>query len=80
MRRGAMTRRPFTAPFLLAAQVVDLELMRLLLDLGADPLSTNEDGTTALLAAAGVAAKVAAVARKPVVQPTPAQNQKQSAF
>jgi len=42
-------------PFLLAAQVVDLELMRLLLDLGADPLSTNEDGTTALLAAAGVA-------------------------
>ena len=42
-------------PFLLAAQVVDLALMRLLLDLGADPLSTNEDGTTALLAAAGVA-------------------------
>jgi ankyrin repeat protein len=42
-------------PFLLAAQVVDLELMRLLLDLGAEPLSTNEDGTTALLAAAGVA-------------------------
>lgn len=42
-------------PFLLAAQVVDLEMMRLLLDLGADPLSTNEDGTTALLAAAGVA-------------------------
>lgn len=42
-------------PFLLAAQVVDLAVMRLLLDLGADPLSTNEDGTTALLAAAGVA-------------------------
>ncbi|HIC56350.1 MAG TPA: ankyrin repeat domain-containing protein, partial [Acidobacteria bacterium] len=41
-------------PFLLAAKVVDLELMRLLLDLGADPLLTNEDGTTALLVSAGV--------------------------
>ena len=41
-------------PFLLAAKVVDLELMRLLLNLGADPLLTNEDGTTALLVAAGV--------------------------
>ena len=28
--------------------------MRLLLELGADPLLTNEDGTTALLVAAGV--------------------------
>jgi ankyrin repeat protein len=43
-----------TTPFFLAAKVVDLELMRLLLDLGAAPLVTNEDGTTALLAAAGV--------------------------
>ena len=41
-------------PFLLAAKVVDLELMRLLVDLGADPLLTNEDGTTALLVAAGI--------------------------
>jgi ankyrin repeat protein len=41
-------------PFFLAAKVVDLELMRLLLDFGADPLVANEDGTTALLAAAGV--------------------------
>ncbi len=41
-------------PFLLAAKVVDLEMMRLLLELGADPLLTNEDGTTALLVAAGV--------------------------
>ena len=41
-------------PFLLAAKVVDLEMMRLLLDFGADPLSTNEDGATALLVAAGV--------------------------
>lgn len=41
-------------PFFLAAKVVDLRMMHLLLDLGADPLMTNEDGTTALLAAAGV--------------------------
>ena len=42
------------APFLLAAKAVDLDLMRLLLDLGANPMTTNEDGTTALLVAAGV--------------------------
>ena len=44
-----MLNRIDATPFLLAAKVVDLELMRLLLDLGADPLLTNEDGTTALL-------------------------------
>ena len=49
-----MLNRMDATPFLLAAKVVDLELMRLLLDLGADPLLTNEDGTTALLVAAGV--------------------------
>ena len=41
-------------PFLLAAKSVDLPLMRLLLELGADPTITTEDGTTALMAAAGV--------------------------
>ena len=41
-------------PFLLAAKAVDVELMRLLLDLGADPLLANEDGTTPMMAAAGV--------------------------
>jgi ankyrin repeat protein len=41
-------------PFLLAAKSVDLPLMRLLLELGADPRITTEDGTTALMAAAGV--------------------------
>ncbi|MBM3771648.1 MAG: hypothetical protein FJW27_10275 [Acidimicrobiia bacterium] len=51
--RNLLNRRGAT-PFLLAAKVVDLKLMRLLLDLGADPLLTNEDGTTALLVAAGV--------------------------
>ena len=46
--------RTGATPFLLAAKAVDLDMMRLLLDLGADPLTANEDGTTALLVAAGV--------------------------
>ena len=41
-------------PFLFAADRVDLPLMRLLLKLGADPLLPNFDGTTPLMAAAGV--------------------------
>ena len=41
-------------PFLLAAKAVDVELMRLLAALGADPLLPNEDGTTPLMVAAGV--------------------------
>ena len=41
-------------PFLLAARTADVPLMRLLVELGADPLRPNEDGTTPLLAAAGV--------------------------
>ena len=41
-------------PFLLAAKAVDVELMRLLVTLGADPLLPNEDGTTPLMVAAGV--------------------------
>jgi uncharacterized protein len=41
-------------PFLLAARTKDAELMRLLADLGADPLLTNEDGTTPLMVAAGI--------------------------
>jgi ankyrin repeat protein len=41
-------------PFLMAARTADAPLMRLLADLGADPLLTNEDGTTPLMAAAGL--------------------------
>ena len=41
-------------PFFLAARGGDAELMRLLVELGADPLLPNEDGTTPLMAAAGV--------------------------
>lgn len=41
-------------PFLLAAKSADVPLMRTLLELGADPKITTEEGTTALMAAAGV--------------------------
>jgi ankyrin repeat protein len=41
-------------PFLMAARTGDAPLMRLLAELGADPLLPNADNTTPLLAAAGV--------------------------
>jgi ankyrin repeat protein len=43
-------------PFLLASRTGDVELMRLLLDLGADPTAATETGTTPLQVAAGVGA------------------------
>jgi ankyrin repeat protein len=41
-------------PFFLAAQSADAELMRALAESGADPLLTNEDNSTPLMAAAGL--------------------------
>ena len=41
-------------PFLRAAQSSDVELMRLLLSFGADPLLSSDYGDTALSAAAGI--------------------------
>src|SRR5258708_27558279 len=41
-------------PFLMAARTADVQMMRLLVQLGADPLSPNADGTTPILAAAGL--------------------------
>jgi len=41
-------------PFLMAARTADADLMRVLAELGADPLLPNDDGTTPLLVAAGV--------------------------
>jgi len=41
-------------PFLLAADRADAALMRLLIELGADPFMPNLKGTTALMAAAGL--------------------------
>lgn len=41
-------------PFLLAANTADLPLMKLLVELGADPNLPNADGCTPLMAAAGI--------------------------
>ena len=41
-------------PFLLAARTADAEYMRLLAEAGADVFLTNEDGSTALMVAAGL--------------------------
>ncbi len=41
-------------PFFLAAKTADVPLMRTLAELGADPLIPNADGSTALMAAAGL--------------------------
>ncbi|MCY4120007.1 MAG: ankyrin repeat domain-containing protein [Acidobacteria bacterium] len=43
-----------STPFLLAAKAADVDMMRVLVELGADPLLPNEDGTTPLMVAAGV--------------------------
>jgi ankyrin repeat protein len=51
--RNKLNRIGATA-FLLAAKSCDLPLMRVLLEQGADPSITTEQGTTALMAAAGV--------------------------
>jgi len=44
-------------PFLMAARTADAPLMRLLAQLGADPLMPNADNTTPIAAAAGVGTK-----------------------
>jgi ankyrin repeat protein len=60
LERGESGRGRFTTtgstPFLLAARASDVPLMRLLLDLGADPRISNADNCSPLLAAAGVGA------------------------
>ena len=50
---GRLNRTRAT-PFLMASETGDVALMRLLLELGADPLRPNVDHCTPLLAAAGV--------------------------
>ena len=42
-------------PFLLTAKTADLPMMKLLVELGADPQRANADGSTPLMAAAGLA-------------------------
>ena len=51
--RGKLTTTGATA-FLLASKTADLPYMRLLVELGADPLLPNQDGCTPLMAAAGI--------------------------
>lgn len=51
--RNILNRVGSTA-FLQAAKVADVNMMQLLVDLGADPSVTTEEGCTALMAAAGV--------------------------
>jgi ankyrin repeat protein len=51
--RGRLNTTGATA-FLMAAKTADVPLMRLLLDLGADPVLPNADRCTPLMAAAGV--------------------------
>jgi ankyrin repeat protein len=60
LTKGESGRGKFTTtgstPFLLAARTGDIELMKLLLELKADPSLTNADHSPPLLAAAGVGA------------------------
>ena len=49
-----MLNRIGSTPFLQAAKVADTEMMQLLVDLGADPSITTEQGVTPLMAASGV--------------------------
>ena len=46
-------------PFMTAAKTADVEAMRLLAEAGADPLATTDDGTTALVLAAGLGKRAA---------------------
>jgi len=58
LKRGAsgrgVLRRAGATPFLLAAHTADVPLMKLLLELGADPTIPNADKCPPLLAAAGI--------------------------
>lgn len=51
---ASRTNSPGATAFLLAADRADISLMQLLLELGADPMTPNNDGTTPLMAAAGL--------------------------
>jgi ankyrin repeat protein len=55
---GRLTQRG-TTPFMAAAKTVDVEAMRILAEAGADPFATTDDGTTALILAAGLGKRAA---------------------
>ena len=56
---GGRINRKGCTPFMLAADTADLEFMKLLRELGADPTLTNVDGCTPLMAAAGLGTRSA---------------------
>ncbi len=51
-------KRTGSTPLLLAAKTADVEMMRLLLDNGADPMLATDEGTTPLMTASGVGISV----------------------
>lgn len=51
---GGKLGMPGATAFLLASKTADLPLLKLLVELGADPRLTNKDGCTPLMAAAGI--------------------------
>jgi ankyrin repeat protein len=51
---GGKLGMPGSTAFLLASKTADLAYMKLLVELGADPLLANKDGCTPLMAAAGI--------------------------
>lgn len=55
---GRLTQRGAT-PFMVAAKTVDVAAMRILAEAGADPFATTDDGTTALILAAGLGKRAA---------------------
>ena len=55
---GRLTQRG-TTPLMVAAKTVDVEAMRILAAAGADPFATTDDGTTALILAAGLGKRAA---------------------
>jgi ankyrin repeat protein len=48
-----------STPFMVAAKTADAEAMRILAEAGADPFATTDDGTTALILAAGLGKRAA---------------------
>jgi ankyrin repeat protein len=56
---GGRIARKGCTPFMLAADTADTAYLRLLRELGADPVLTNVDGCTALMAAAGLGTRAA---------------------
>jgi ankyrin repeat protein len=53
--RGVLNHKAMT-PFMMACFTADIPLMKLLVELGADPLTKNADDSTTLMAAAGLGA------------------------